>query len=276
MPNALTLILATAAVIVLRGFFNTFYSFIFWEDKTVPKSIKGKKRNLLPHERDYLTRYNSYYNDLPEALKPHFEKRVLYFINHNKFIPRSYTHVNEEMQVLIASAAVQLTFGFKAMHFPHFWRILIYQDDYYSKITRKYHKGEVNPGGFIVLSWRNIHKGFSDPEDGRNLALHEMAHALHLENGIRNQEFGFFPRSAWSDFQHLAEEEMHKMRRSQSYLFRAYAKVNFHEFFAVAIENFFERPSFFSEEAPELYKAMAKLLQQDPLDLEVSLVSSIK
>ena len=39
---------------------------------------------------------------------------------------------------------------------------------------------------------------------------------------------------------------------------------NEHEFFAVAVENFFERPQEFKNAIPELYSILSKLLNQDP------------
>jgi len=47
-------------------------------------------------------------------------------------------------------------------------------------------------------------------------------------------------------------------------LLRAYAATNQEEFFAVAVEYFFERSIEFREQLPELYSVMSGLLDQDP------------
>ena len=44
-----------------------------------------------------------------------------------------------------------------------------------------------------------------------------------------------------------------------------YAATNYHEFWAVAIELFFENSLQFKQELPELYEAMSRVLNQDPL-----------
>ena len=44
-----------------------------------------------------------------------------------------------------------------------------------------------------------------------------------------------------------------------------YAATNYHEFWAVAVEIFFESPGQFRHELPDLYEAMATVLNQDPL-----------
>jgi Mlc titration factor MtfA (ptsG expression regulator) len=44
-----------------------------------------------------------------------------------------------------------------------------------------------------------------------------------------------------------------------------YAATNYHEFWAVAVEIFFESAVQFRHDLPELYEAMATVLNQDPL-----------
>jgi len=133
-----------------------------------------------------LQKYFKYYNALNPTDKKLFENRVQKFINLKQFIPRGMEKVTDEMKALIAGSAIQLMSGFPKIYFAHFRRILVYPDNYYSDISMQYHKGEVNMGGLIVLSWKNFVDGYIDQTDGRNLGLHEMAHALRLENAIRN------------------------------------------------------------------------------------------
>jgi MtfA peptidase len=46
--------------------------------------------------------------------------------------------------------------------------------------------------------------------------------------------------------------------------FRDYASMDDHEFFAVAVENFFERPHEFEKNHPELFQVLGALLNQEP------------
>lgn len=194
-----------------------------------------------------------------------FEKRVRRFIKLKEFIPRGgIKEVTEPMKVLVAGAAVQLTFGYPGVYFAHFWRILIYPDNYYSNITQRYHQGEVSERGIIVLSWRNFMEGLQDPTDGRNLALHEMAHALQLEDMITNEEYNFFDKQATTAFEKLAAEEIARMRQGEESFFRAYAATNMHEFFAVSVELFFEKPEELRLANGRLYASLVRLLKVDP------------
>ena len=115
-----------------------------------------------------------FYEKLDDKDKVRFEKRVQRFIDIKKFIPRGEIEVvSPEMKALIAGTAIKLTFGFPYVYMSHFWQILIYHDNYYSEITKKYHKGEVHTKGHIVLSWNNFIHGHENRTDGVNLGLHE-------------------------------------------------------------------------------------------------------
>jgi MtfA peptidase len=226
---------------------------------------------FLPIRKKYkkiLEDHFPYYQKLKDKDKIRFEKRVQYFITTKKFIPRNFQKVTAEMKALIAASAVQLTFGFPDLNLVHFKRILIYPDKYYSLINRRYHKGEVNPSArIIVLSWKSFLDGYLHPETATNLGLHEMAHALRLENNIFNREYNFFEADALTKWEKLSKEEVKKIQKGKDTFFRKYAGTNTDEFFSVAVENFFEKSNEFKQSHPELYITLARLLRQDPMEL---------
>lgn len=216
--------------------------------------------------KDILQKYFPYYQLLSAANKERFERKVCNFLYSKRFIPRNVPEVSIEAKVLIAASACQLTFGLPNIYLRHFDKILVYPDEYYSSITTRYHKGEVNPRfGIIVLSWKSFLEGISG-ERSVNLGLHEMAHALRLENIIRNEEYRFFDDQLITKFDEYARSICKDVRRSATF-FRPYACTNEHEFFSVAIENFFDRSELFREQLPELYSILTRLLGQDPLKL---------
>lgn len=215
--------------------------------------------------REILIKYFPYYSGLDNRQKNIFEQKLLYFILSKKFIPRQFKEVTHEMKVMIGACAVQLTFGLPRVYLSHFDKILIYPDDYYSSITRRFHKGEVNPAfGAIVLSWKSFVNGYIHPTDSINLGLHEMAHALRLENLIHNDEYGFFDDELVERFDEVANLMCNLAEATDESFLRKYACVNAHEFFSVAVENFFERPVEFKKAVPEVYDILARLLNQDP------------
>lgn len=217
--------------------------------------------------KDILQKYFRYYQLLSPVNKTKFERKVCNFLYSKRFIPRNIDEVTIEAKVLIAASAVQLTFGLPNIYLQHFDKILVYPNEYYSSITKRYHKGEVNPRfGIIVLSWKNFVEGYSETNDSINLGLHEMAHALRLENIIHNEEYQFFDEELVNAFDDLARHICGDMA-SYANFFRPYACTNQHEFFSVAIENFFERSAQFKKQIPELYSILTRLLGQDPLKL---------
>ncbi len=179
------------------------------------------------------------------------------------------SHVTREMELLIGATAVMVGFGFRNVMLKHFGKILIYPDNYYSTINQQYHQGEVNPKlGLVVLSWKSFVKGLANDNDGVNLGIHEMAHALKLENQIHyNRESNFFNPNRWVQYSILAQKEMENIHQGHSKFFRESAAKNPHEFFAVAMEAFFERSVEFREYNESLYVAMVFLLKQDPISL---------
>lgn len=223
---------------------------------------------IKPEYKAALRKFCLYYNMLDDLGKVQFERRVQHFIFAKEFIPRQIPEVSAEMKALIAASAIQLTFGLPYIYLTHFQRILVYPGDYYSTITRRYHKGEVNPSiKAIVISWRHFMEGLINPTDSVNLGLHEMAHALWLENKIMNKKFGFLDKRILEKYKMLAEVEMLKIQSGAETFFRSYAGTDNYEFFAVSIENFFEKPYEFRMALPELYQVMCGLLNQDPLSL---------
>lgn len=217
--------------------------------------------------RDILQKYFRYYQMLSPPNKGKFERKVCNFLYSKRFIPRNIDEVTIEAKILIAASAVQLTFGLPGIYLQHFDKILVYPNEYYSSITQRYHKGEVNPRfGIVVLSWKNFVEGYASDADSVNLGLHEMAHALRLENIIRNSEYQFFDEGLVQKFDELARNICRNLSDYGNF-FRHYACANEHEFFSVAIENFFERPQAFKKQLPELYVVLTRLLAQDPLKL---------
>lgn len=216
--------------------------------------------------RDYLEQYFHFYRRLPDKSKYLFRKRVRFFIASKNFIPRNIPAVTREMKTLIAASAIQLTFGFPRVYLSYFVNILIYPDNYYSTISKRYHKGEVNPRlRAIVLSWKSFIEGYVIPKDGRNLGLHEMAHALRLEDKIINEEYRFLDKEVLKAWELRAARTIQEIKDGRETFFRAYGGTDADEFFAVAVENFFERPTAFSTHHPLAYQTLCQLLKQNPL-----------
>ena len=229
------------------------------------KNIRKYTKPFNSKQRETLKKYFHYYNRLSAEDKKKFENRVHKFIINKRFLAKRGPEVTDTMKVMIAASAVQVTFGLPEIHFSHFKTIIVYPKKYFSYESRSVNIGEVNPKGAIVLSWRDFVKGYAIPDDSLNVGLHEMAHALLLEDKIPNQEYGFLNRLSLSKLSGCSKKQIQRIRNGQQTFLRKYAGINSMEFFAVGVEYFFEQPAELKKEIPELYDALSKLLKQDPV-----------
>lgn len=214
--------------------------------------------------RATIAKYFTYYGRLPPAQQRRFEHLVQSFLVEKEWIGAGIT-VQEEMKVMIGASAAQLLFGLPDLTLQHFDRIVVYRAAYRDHRTGRRHQGEVNPHhGIIRISWADYLQGYARPMDAHNVALHELAHALWFEDIIPNDDDDFFDREALARWKSRAHEEIGRIGRGEGKLFRDYAGSNEEEFFAVAVEYFFEQPMLFLQEQPELYDLMRQLLRQDP------------
>ena len=240
--------------------FNLFFNFecarLFKEDKH-------------PNLRKVLIDNFVVYKMLDKKERKLFERRICRFIKMKDFRGgAAIGEITNEMRVMVAASAIQLTYGYPDVYFSHFKTIILYPEEYYSTITGEYHQGEVNAGGAIVLSWKNFKSGFSNMTDGRNLALHEMAHALRLANMLDNDEYNFIDRDTMYSFEQLARKEIRKIENDEKSFFRSYGAANKEEFFSVAVECFFEMPKEFQSYNPELYRVLSSILKLDLLNFK--------
>jgi MtfA peptidase len=222
-------------------------------------------KSLSPAQKVILNEFK-YYSELADpAKKLEFERRVSFLVHSKNFLGKKELVITEKMKVLIASTIAQIGFGYSFITLEHFEKIIIYPKAYYSGYSKRYHKGEVNAAGVIVLSWEDFLQGFNISDDGYNVGLHEIAHAFRIEDAIPNSEYQFIKERDLDRWHKVSEVEYDNIRAGKPSFIRNYAGSNRQEFFAVCVEQFFEQAEAFQKALPELYTALALVLKQDPL-----------
>jgi MtfA peptidase len=253
--------------IVLAVFFFLYVKRAFKESK----EEVAKEQQLIDsitlvatHEELLLTN-SRFYKLLPDLSKKRFIQRQ--FISARHFTGRGI-EVTPEMKIMISAAAIKFSFGLDDFNLSGFSRILIYPEEYYSRITRQYHKGEANPMGILAFSWKHFKEGIESPNDNLNLGVHEFAHAYFLQQTEMDGEEPF-EDDDFKDLRHHIQrfDVLNDMKKRE--MFRDYAFSNEMEFFAIMSEHFFETPSDFKRETPQLYGMFSKLLQQDPTKIDL-------
>jgi Mlc titration factor MtfA (ptsG expression regulator) len=122
--------------------------------------------------------------------------------------------------------------------------------------------------GTVVFAWDAVKHGIANTTDGLNTALHEFAHIIDLSGGA----FDGTPRAEDLDDLHAFAnvfarhylELRHEPKAGIGKVLRDYGATNEAEFFAVATEAFFEKPSQLKRRAPELYAVLVDFYGTDP------------
>lgn len=226
-------------------------------------------RRVSQEEIRFLNSHFPYFSRLKAQFRKEFIGKLEMILSTKRFIGRDgLEEVTWQMEILIGATLTMVTFGWKRLKLAHFHTILIYPNPYFSTINRTYHKGEVNPKhGLIIISWRSFVEGLADFEDGVNLGIHEVAHALKLANFIHSDGEREFNPQAWEEYKKWVPAEIQKIQLGNPTIFRDRGGVDEHEFFAVVVETFFEKSEEFKAYNPKFYQTMVYLLKQDPLVL---------
>jgi hypothetical protein len=239
------------------GFSDTLFEPVYYDEDPQPKPLRQSEPDL---HNGLL--YINFYRKLNSIEQKKFRDRVRKFVKSKLIVSEKNAYLEDNVRSFIAASAVQLTFGLDDWDLEHFHTIRIYPKEFYSRIYERYLKGGAGQSGIIFFSWKDYLAGYADQENGINLGLHEMGHALmiNMQEGEQDEKF----TEAYEKLEALEEELLPRVRNDEIKFLRKYAGTNINEFFAVSIEHFFEQPIEFKAVMPLLYSAISELLQQDP------------
>ncbi|MCE9572112.1 MAG: zinc-dependent peptidase [Deltaproteobacteria bacterium] len=188
--------------------------------------------------------------------------------------------LTDEIKVTIAGQACLLILGRSHDLFRGVASILVYPSAVVMPPARPLHNqivtapigdqvviGAAHRGGPIVLAWDAVQAGGLDAHDGRNVVLHELAHAIdmldHRADGTPLLD-GAAQRAAWAEVCSQAYLALRaRVDHDEPSLLRAYGATSEAEFFAVATEVFFEQPHELAREEPALYALLAGFYNLD-------------
>jgi Mlc titration factor MtfA (ptsG expression regulator) len=221
------------------------------------------------------------YRRLPPADRTELEGHIQVFIAEKYFEGCNGLSVDDRMRVLIAAHACLLLLHRDTDYYPLMRSVLVYPAAFVGAGKSMGPAGVVTEhagwrsgeswhtpvaGGPVIISWTDTLAGAANPCDGRNVALHEFAHQLDAESeameGVPALDGDPGP------FRRTIEAELAHLRRLLAMGVPAaldpYGATSPPEFFAVAVETFFERPEALRAAHPGLYLQLAAFFQQDP------------
>lgn len=189
--------------------------------------------------------------------------------------------ITDEVRVTIAGQVAIQVLGLPTEYFDHVLSILVYPDAYLARASTATGPGIVIEGdsarqgeawyrGPVILSWSDVLAGGLGHTHGRNLVFHEFAHQLDMLNGRRADGIPPLETAAEAErWVRVVGEQyrqlVHDCSHGHATLLDCYGTTNLAEFFAVATETFFERPTAMQHRHPDLYACLREFYRQDPL-----------
>ncbi|WP_432447825.1 zinc-dependent peptidase [Aliiroseovarius marinus] len=232
---------------------------------------------LSAHQRGLLAQQVPLISSLPADLREKLEGKVQLFLHQISFLGCDGLEVTEEMELSIAGQACLLVVNTDDWY-HNLRTILIYPGAFKSRQAVQHgfvvteeesvRIGESWARGPVVLSWQATAHGARDSRDGHNVVFHEFAHQLDDLNGETDglprlrtgQDFADWKRDILDAYDRLVRQTDKGLRGTLD----PYGAQSHEEFFAVAVEAFFERPHDLKAEEPALYGQLSRFFRLDP------------
>lgn len=215
---------------------------------------------------------------LPRELALRHEGVVQILLAEKHFEGAGGLVLTEAMRLAIAAQAALLQLRRGADYYPGLDTVLVYPDTFvvaeaepdehgFVHEVADERAGESWQRGAVVLSWQDA-ASEAVARDGYNVVLHEFAHQLDDQSGEADGT-PLLPTPAlsarWPEvFQAAFERHQRNLRRRREVLFDEDAAQSPTEFFATAVELFFELPRDLKREFTDVYQVLAEYLELDP------------
>jgi Mlc titration factor MtfA (ptsG expression regulator) len=224
--------------------------------------------------RRWLARHVPFYDALADddARRRRFERDVRFFLDEHAFEGIDGARVDDEMRLAVAAGAAVMLGGRPGWELRGAGRSVLF---YPGAFDDEYHAGDfaafdgmAHEQGPILLSAQAVRRAWAHPGDGQNVVLHELAHLFDFQSEGADGVPSLMASSSETAWRKLVARETKRVRRGDSML-RDYAASAPSEFFAVAVEAFFERPEEMQRRHAELYEALSNFFDLDPAGLGV-------
>lgn len=214
---------------------------------------------------------------LPVDVRNQLDGKITLFLHQVEFIGCNGLDVTEDMRLSIAAQACLLIANTK-MWYKNLRTVLIYpsafksrhavSDGYIVTERERIRIGESWTYGPVVLSWAHTTKGALIEDDGHNVVLHEFAHQLDGLSGFTDGAPVLKKGHSivgWEQvFTQALKQHIKAVAAGQKTVLDAYGATAPEEFFAVAVESFFERPQSLKQHEPEVYGHLSTFFALDP------------
>ena len=262
----LIIILLIAGVVIFR-----FWSKRQARETLLATALTDPQRHIIEAEVPIIRR-------LPPELREQLEGKMNLFLDQVRFFGCDGLDVTEDMRLSIAAQACLLVAN-SDLWYDNLTTILIYPNAFKSRqskhsgyvVTEKeiVRTGESWDRGPVILSWAHSKQGAMNDRDGQNVVFHEFAHQIDDLSGGTNGVPVLSAGQSFAEWEHVFvtayDAHVQAVESGQGTVIDPYGAVGHEEFFAVAVEVFFERPRALKDDVPAVYDQLAKLFHLDPI-----------
>ncbi|MDZ4669080.1 MAG: zinc-dependent peptidase [bacterium] len=214
----------------------------------------------------FLDKYHLYYRELNLEGKKRFVKRIFSIYQNVEIIGREELEINQEIEILVVSNLVQLTFGLKEFWLYGFEYIYLYPEAFFIKSTDQAVAGSTYQSKIIALSWKDFATDYLHARDGKNVSLAQYAIAL-VRSVLNGKKFDLKFGSYLDTWFEIVTKECLAKSDGQTMLHMGENQDDVSEVFARCTELFFEKPDVLKKELPTTFAHLCLLLNQDPTNI---------
>lgn len=203
------------------------------------------------------------------------------FVGEKRFEGCGGLEMTDEIRVTIAAQAGLLVLGIPHEYYSNVQSVLVYPT---TVVTPKRAPGvfelptgpvasgvpilgEAKLRGPVILVWDAVRRNARHPEQGHDVVYHEFAHKLDMLDGAVDGTPPLGNREEVRHWAEVCEREFNDLRarvaRGKQTFLDQYGATNEAEFFAVATEFFFDKPTAMERHEPELYALLRSFYGQD-------------
>ncbi len=264
-------------ILLLIAVIAAYFAYRAWSKYQARKALL--RAPLTAHQRAIIAQQVPLLRQLPAQLHETLEGKINVFLDQVSFYGCDDLEVTEEMELSIAAQACLIVVNTPAWY-DHLTTILIYPgaftslrkeyDGYVVKEAQTVRTGESWSRGPVILSWTDTEQGAFNTTDGHNVAIHEFAHQLDDLSGRTDGAPLMSEGQSLSKWEQVILDayarHVESVERGRKTVLAPYGATAHEEFFAVAVEAFFEKPKQLSADEPAVYAQLLELLQLDPAE----------